>query len=1772
MKRSRSVIYVLLCCLPLLNACKPQASKVVEAVTSSILEQVSIEVTPDAEIGEIVLSDEGKEITFKATNKSSNEIRDISFSINTDDNVIDFKPTADGEVAYPGLGGTCKTILKPNESCIVKLIMFPRKQGEFNILASFKYTNMIEPQKKDINFHLIAGDPASLTFTNDVSNYSLGVFEQTEAIERFHKLEIQNSGGLPARNIDITMNNDDLDPAYKITDNNCPKKLGVGKKCQLIVSYTPQNNNYSDPEQMFTGHVAFDYIRDPEENAGHLKGYLTFTSATIEAKFKTNFPVIDFGTVTAGNKEIRSIKLSNQGYREGILKKLIIKFPKPDADTAALPITECIKGSGTILNCQKNLFDFPFILEDLNSCLENEVQGSSTAGANPNCFFKVTYWPSANYASTSQSIHNFNLATISFNYDSHWKGLNNIVTKDGVFELQNHFLAKALLEVYSIKIDNVAVLPAKMLFPNKWLNIVDLERLAKLADTSSFNKFEIRFKNSGEVPALFSSITDGANPSNYLVRATDTAPDFLEPTTSRHINSYYKSLKLSDECISPIAPQGTNCSLTFELYPVKQANASIEDALMYDDVSNLFSKFKIFKLTYKDGGQFEDDGSLVTSRTLETRLISQLIAKGKLVIMTPTPLNLGTIVHGETRESRIVIKNGGTGDIKAIQFQDIANSFEAPKVSPFPYSFLDYAPGTLPVDTEKDCNKIIYASSALFPFPADSSKVLQEGESCSLRLTSKAPRSLIAGYFSSTSTLKRDDYTRFFDHNLNSLEDIWNKQANGSSNDGPLKLRYWDGDDNSLNDSNSYSLFGYKAFSTLFTVKSTFIDAANLGFSLITGFPNAVIYRPATTYPAINQTVPDINNIPAVNFPLRLFTTSNFNLSPKIIGPSSPCSIGSNSPLFNEDVTGSSQSTAVRDFSLCQFYMGLGVPYTNSNYHMIHLGTFPVGEIAQGTISIGKFSTETATNIFLQTDSSAAGLPIQIKKFGAFTIPDPYVTPQFSATQNFAIDVKVQGALPGRVERCYDITYKSALGDRDLRFCFVADIVATAPKLEIKYFNNDVTWNTSTNVFDYIPDATPTLVTSPMSIGEVNPSTPDKLISMMAVVGQPNVVSFPNEWNNDKKIIQLKNIGTAPLVDYSSLSNFKIELVRRTDNLPDIAKTTFIPPSAAEIASCLPLAVNATCNLTIYFVPKTISSADTTDYLLFSYPIADKQFVNQYVALRFEGLVSAKAAVTKYQITTSRVWGAAGTTGQLVAAVNSWVNPALPNTSPVQNTYSLKLGTGNATAQKLTALPTSTTFVLDINNTTPTKISFLKANPAPIAGTWNVVYPPAGLPATHNGNKVQIQANRGCFYGDDELIPMDPSLKGFNSTSVNKCQLKVIFQGDITYSNCVLATKAKVATLGGIIINNCNPYVFDIPYWNYKRSTFANFYTHIEDFIQPSKSSYTTNVPNLKVTYVNATTSQVKVTIPATLSPLNAASWGNIIKYRILFALDKTKFNSNELYRYDYTTATDSPMTTFKSGMIIQETANATGGVELTQNLTNGKYYFVKIMAIRQSPALPGYPTGFFFLSDPLVPVTIVATPVNNTMAYVDALKGFVDKTTLNNTIYSQTAALAACNAATFNVTNVGTNILQRKQLITTNEFQYIRANFVETLNSDLVTPYDPANKSLWLADAPVLINSSNVKTYNGATVVGGFPGFNNANLSGNDNTLKLAYNKECSNVPATCNNLVRLVGGDGVDSYIGGAFYTNTTKIIGYARCFTPITCPINTAIKLSNGACVIP
>jgi hypothetical protein len=272
------------------------------------------------------------------------------------------------------------------------------------------------------------------------------------------------------------------------------------------------------------------------------------------------------------------------------------------------------------------------------------------------------------------------------------------------------------------------------------------------------------------------------------------------------------------------------------------------------------------------------------------------------------------------------------------------------------------------------------------------------------------------------------------------------------------------------------------------------------------------------------------------------------------------------------------------------------------------------------------------------------------------------------------------------------------------------------------------------------------------------------------------------------------------------------------------------------------------------------------------------------------------------------------------------------------------------------------------------------------------------------------------------------------------------------------------------------------------------------------------------------------------------------------------------MFRYDYSA---SDLASFRTNMHIYETTDDSPAVSITQNVLPGYYYYIKVLAIRETPASLGLPAGHMYISDPKIPVLIVATPPNNTLTYVKDNKSFIDKALIDSSLHSQASAITACSNASFTVNNNGAIINHSKSLVGTNEFAFIANVTVPSfLTSALTSTYIPENRPHWLIDPVVSLTSENLKTYDGTPIVGGFPDFSNSNLSDVNGSYLVSYMKTCSN-NVSCNNLGRLIGGDGVSTFRKGVFYSYTTRITGYARCWSAIKCPINPSISISDVAC---
>ena len=1648
---------LLLITILLVSSCKQDMAKVVNAVTGGILEPVSMTVTPGTELGEVVVGEEPIEMKISVRNNSSDRIRKVSLEVDKSQNLLKFKENSAGEAVTPGQGGTCNDTLASGGSCYFVLLFNPRKSGVFSISVKLKYENLIEPQEKEVVINALTGEPASLVFTNDITNYDLGVIEQTEKVKRFLDLEIANKGGLSAKEIATSLINSTSDQAFKIEKNDCPKNLEPGKVCKIQLSYEPFNNSYTDAAIDYKSQLTLIYQRDSKGTMSNLNNYAAVKSATIEANFKENFKTVDFGVVTTGNKVNKSVRITNIGYRAGIIKEMII------SDYTGNPLATCKKGTGLLLDCQKDLKDFPFVIEDTNSCFDNQTEGVIGKTPGHNCFFTITYWPSLTWESASQSTHYFNEAKITLVYDSQWKGAENIVTKSEMFEMYADFLSVAKLALQDVIVNTTALDLSKIDFTSQASAGIDLGRLALVSSSAYSTYIKITWKNIGENVAILDSIYDRHSPLANQI--SELGYD---------LNAFYRQIKASAGCgfVSP----GATCNISFNLTPVVQTDSSIEDQYMFDNITDPLKKIKSFIVRYEDGSKFEDDGSSSGKRTFENNITAKLIKKGSLAFTSPASIST-KIVHGQTGLQTLCLTNVGTGDIYAIMDHPSENYNPASQNWPYRVQDLNTIPSSCTKPATKDCYDIIYPATATLPMVPNSAKFLGAGETCVLSVEVKIPETYRKQGYAST-----DNYKRPYGPNRSGTERAWERHYY-AQDPTLISYYYYDGDYIS-SDSASYLNYGYKR-STIqkTTVSATFYGTANIIIENPTPITSALLHRPAISYPTLTSTYPSNYTLASQTVAEAYFTNSYFT-----------------SGLVHGFTKSDDAITHFKTLNLT------GSPY-NTQYK-IHLGTFPVGETVYGAFDFtnksGGANPSAATNAVL-TETNDPTNPISIESyFNLTTRPFPSMT--IVSGQLINTKLKFAPTAPGLYSRCYTMDYYDGLQDQQQYICVYAEAVANSPKMKIEYKDVEVAMPGPT---ESTAGASFVTLTAPINRAD-GTSTTFTGIKGSAVYA--------------KKIFRVTNTGNV------TAKRFNYYYMDSESN----AKTTVPPDTTLEAASTkgcslsITLAPGDYCDFIIKYQPTKSSSANLSRYLGIIYEIApdSNQYVSQVAGITFNSQDPAKLAM-------------ADVTAE---SITDWSVPTAP--IPVDESWPFDLKSYNRSTNPhfiLSNLPETRTFsVVTIKNLSTLKASFLFMNATPSSGTWNDIY---------SNTFINVKANRACFYGDDELNAAIPSSqKGFNSATVAPCQLLVQFSGHQTYTLCSAwnaTTKTKTTRIGDAIESTCNPYSFKLQYYNNNRASYESMNFHVKGYIEPNRS---TTAPaaavfsNVSANFVSGSVGRVAFSWPA-LSANNSA-WGGITKYRVYYDTTPSNLNGTNIFK-------------LSGGPSFVETANAATNSVTINNLTVGRYYYFRVVAMRSY-------TGINYVSDSNLPILTLPIPASDHV-YHHATRTLIDKTYITGT-GTRPNGITACAAKTYNLVINGTTVKPTKSLITTPTWNYL------ITDPTLSTGY-PADGigSLphWLGDAAYDMKTS-ISLYNGA-VLPGFPGYLSSSMSGNNADYLAIYQKTCNN-NATCDQLFKIVGGDDVDLYYQGVFFAKDTAVQAFFRCQAVIRCPTNTAKLITDGSCVAP
>lgn len=1655
MSKLNKLLYILL--LIFLGSCKPAGDKFVDAVTDLITKEVTVKTNLEPNLGEISVGSDSKRIVVTIKNNSSDPIRNLKLEIAKNQSVLKFYPNEESAYIDPGYGGTCKGALDVDESCDYVLEFGTRKSGEFEVQVKISYENTIKPEEKIIKFKALLGEPASLVFTNDKTVYNFDVIEKTDPSERILDLEVQNVGGLSAKQLTIDLINE-LGNEIRLVEHNCPSQLDPLKKCDLKIGYKPADNSYDETEANYSGKLTLGYYKDPEGKTGKLNGVIKYKASTIEAKLTTNFAPIVYGTVVAGNKITKQFKIANSGYKEGELLDFVFK------DYVGNVIGTCNKTlpgtSGTKIGCLANTaLGFPFELEDLNSCFSKMIKGKSGNLEGDSCYFNLTYWPKKSWPSGSQIINNFDNLSVEIVYDSRFKDLFNQVNKPDMFNISATFSSVAKVELTNVKLNLIDVNP--IINSTNGIYDINIGRLAKITDSSYSVNVQLTFSNTGETSAVLVSLTDGA-----------FSPFVVPETTGANLNEYYQGVKFVG---CGIIAAGGNCKLSFNLSALDKGNQSTEDALMYDDISDVLKKIKIFNFTYTDGSLFNDDGTNFLNSLTKARLESKLIAKGFLSYVGSTTVTRPSVIHGNSEIFKVKLKNVGTGPIYAI-LPHTSENFDPDNTASFPFKVTDQV--TMGVN---DCYDLLYPKNFVpvdgVDLP-DSNKFLAAGDSCELAVESKlgdAFRETQATY----GTGKVPNHFRHWTPYGDSSE-FWMRQ-DSTTNNKEISFNYYDGD---VDPANSASLpFGLKNVSAKYIVTAEFQAPAYVTFRDPKPVQSAILYRPAFTYPNLSMTYP------------KAITQSSFSVL---------------EDFFDFTIYNSVANSLFYKATMSKNYFSSFVsgPHTTFVYHM---GTFKVGEVGKGSISLYNFGGTTASN-FVVTEDSAPGSPIALKKLNTLTYTSPSSPYSFSKLQTIPMDFEFTPLTAGETKRCYTFEYNNGIVSNSMQsLCVIANAVNTSPKLKFSVQDYAVTYDSGTDTITETPSGT-WIDFNP----EIN-SVDDSLVTNFEAVKASKVYGL--------KLFKITNIGD------SATSGAAFSLLS-TENTPgatisDVSVRN--APSGTTCSTNMNLAIGDYCQIFVKYAPPSSPAGSANDlynfYMGVVYPRISNQYIAQTMKMSFAAKNPAKLAV---QSVTPEI-------------VTDWTTPTLPKN--ISESYPLNLNnySKSNTHYIHTSASATKTFTVNVVNSNAIKASFLSMNGSPVVGqTWNTIL---------DNSNVKIEANRGCFYGDDEFNGAIPSSeKGFNATTTNSCQLQVSFKASYSYSVCNTSTKTYTVRYGGEVTTGCNPFVFKLNYYSFKRSTQENFYLHVKGYIEPNRSTFSgSQVSNIFAVGTSSSKGSVSFKLPTTFSATDS-SLGVITKYRVYYS---TSFD--ELYHKNvsgYYTA--SP--------VLNKIDTTSSDITIT-NLNKGAYYFFKVFMARSYTHPVAGAVTYYSATD--LPIFTIPVP-DNTAYYSGNLKALVDRSYIS-TQGTLSQSVSKCASLKYTFTIKGVSKQMTKSLITSTEW-----NDVIT-SSDRSTGYplnDPGSVPHWLNDAAKNIASS-ITLYDGTTIAS-FPNFDNTQLVADSSENKLIYQKTCSN-NSSCNNLYKIVGGDDVELYFQGTFYTVNTGV-AYPRCKATILCPTNAAISITSGSCANP
>ncbi len=822
--------FVLFLFLSFLISCEPGGDNAsqgsnggAEVLNSGLANAVNFKVIGGEDRGEIVVGSDEHQIEIQVSNNSKFEVSELKLLIDEDSEMsAHFYASGGGIGTTPGFGGSCQSTLDFGQSCSFIIAFNPNRAGEFTQNIKIEYKTLIDLENTSFTLKSKTGAEASLVFSDDTSYRQYGIFERSEPLMRVQDLTIINKGGLTARDIKFSLTGNTNPSAFNIVDHNCPSRLEVNESCNASVSYIGLNYNAFDSDQDYSASLVVNYEADANSSLRGLNSTFLFSSYEIKGRFTSNTSTIEFvDDVISGNKATKSFKITNTGYREGIIKRF--DFYKPNGDLWA----KCTKSGSTYLNCLDpidnvlSLADFPFQVEDIGSCIDAETAGADLAATGDSCYFNLIFWPSISY----QEDKDFSGTKIHIIYDSRYKGNEEVLDQElYTVNAKSLMAAKLIISKYVYNNTNYA---------NEGSDTVaffDLKRLALITNATYKRSAVITIKNIGSSTATFTSLQDGkGNNINGILN---------------DISTYY--LNVITDC-GVLGPNET-CEIKFDLAPLSYSDSSVENDLMFDEnpafIADPKERYKRFIVSYTNESMFLDDGSPAVAVSSEARISTVLIQKGFLVYsnIEPNQGDVGRIYGGDTKTFKVLLENVGTGSIPYIKIDDTYNLSNSYGFNVYPFEIIPDAPGP---QADLDCYDIVDFNNSELGGSPDPSNQLPAGDTCALTVQYKlneANREPLSNFI--------NDYLISAPLSTWGTSEAWS-YLDYASSPQYLSFHYYDGD---ISDPN-LDLVSYGNYFSLdnFVIDANFRQPAEIIPIDPTPITSAIIYRPSFSLAAITD-------------------------------------------------------------------------------------------------------------------------------------------------------------------------------------------------------------------------------------------------------------------------------------------------------------------------------------------------------------------------------------------------------------------------------------------------------------------------------------------------------------------------------------------------------------------------------------------------------------------------------------------------------------------------------------------------------------------------------------------------------------------------------------------------------------------------------------------------------------------------------------------------------------------------------------------------------